>query len=171
MGDIAQAADVSIKTVEAIFGTKMKLLSALRDVTIVGDDEAIPVAERGWFREMLAEPDPRRQLELHAQNSCRIKRRTAALNEVIRRAAQSDPDIGTLWQVFQEQYMEDQRLVAESLAAKGVLRKDLDVGEAAETIWALNHPSFYYLLVHEHGWSVEQHERWLADAFIRQLLR
>jgi AcrR family transcriptional regulator len=171
MGDIAQAAGVSIKTVEAIFGTKARLLTALRDVSIAGDDEVIPVAERGWFREMLEEPDPRRQLELYAQGTCRIKRRTAALNEVIRRAAQGDPEIGELWQVFQGQFMQDQRRVAESLAAKGALRAEMDVDSAAEIIGLLNHPSVYYLAVVDSGWPDERFEHWLADAFIRQLLR
>jgi AcrR family transcriptional regulator len=170
MGDVARAAGVSIKTVEAIFGTKAKLLTALRDVTIAGDDEAIPLAQRSWFREMLEEPDPRRLLRLHARNTCRIKRRTAALNEVIRRAAQADPDMGELWQTFQDQYMADQRLVADRLAVQGALREGLDAAGAANTIWMLNHPSVYYLAVVERGWSEEQFERWLADAFILQLL-
>lgn len=170
MGDIARAAGVSIKTVEASFGTKARLLTVLRDVTIAGDDEAIPVAQRAWFQEMLDEPDPRRQLELHVQHTMRIKRRTAALNEVIRRAAQADPEIGELWRVFQDQFMADQRLVAESLAAKGALRPGLDADGAAETIWALNHPSFYYLMVCEHGWTEAYFERWQTEAAIRQLL-
>ncbi len=171
MADIAQAAGVSIKTVEAVFGTKAKLLTALRDFSIVGDDEAIPVAERAWFQEMLEEPDPHRQLELFAQISCRIKRRAAALTEVIRRAVQADQEIEEQWRVFQDQYMEDQRTVAERLAAKGMLRNGLDVADAAEIIGMLNHPSVYYLAVFERGWSDERFEHWLTDAFIRQLLR
>jgi AcrR family transcriptional regulator len=171
MGDIARAAAVSIKTVEAIFGTKAKLLVALRDVTIVGDDQAIPLAERPWFQEMLAEPEPRRQLRLFAQGTCRIKHRTARLNEVIRRAAPGDPEIGQLWQVVQEQMMADLRMVAERLAAKGVLREQLDLAQAAEILWLLNHPSVYYLAIVERGWPEEQFEQWLADAFIHQLLR
>jgi AcrR family transcriptional regulator len=170
MSDIARAAGVSIKTVEAIFGTKARLLMVLRDVSITGDDAAIPVSERAWFREMLEEVDPRRQLQLFAQGSCRIKRRTAAVNEVIRRAAQVDPEIGERWRVSQDQFIADQRRVAESLAARGALRPEVDVDAAAETIRALNHPSFYYLMVHEQGWSAEDFERWLADALVRTLL-
>jgi TetR/AcrR family transcriptional regulator, regulator of autoinduction and epiphytic fitness len=170
MADIARAAGVSIKTVEAAFGTKARLLTALRDITIAGDDEAVPLAQRSWFKEMLDQPDPRRQLELHARNTGRIKRRTAALNEVIRRAAQVDPEIEELWQVFQNQFLADQRLVAESLASKGVLRPGLNVDAASETIRALNHPSFYYLVVHDQGWAVEYFERWLTDVLIRHLL-
>jgi AcrR family transcriptional regulator len=171
MGDIAQAAKVSIKTVEAIFGTKARLLAALRDVTIVGDDDAIPVAGRPWFREMLEEPDPRRQLQRFAQLSCQIKHRTAALNEVIRRAGQADPQIAELWQALQDQLMEDQRPVAESLAAKGALREGLDAASAADTLWLLNHPSVYYLAVLECDWPEQRFTHWLADTFIHQLLR
>jgi AcrR family transcriptional regulator len=170
MGDIAQAAGVSIKTVEAIFGTKANLLTALRDVAIVGDDEAIPLAERTWFQDMLEEPDPRLQLEILARNTCQIKRRTAALNEAIRRAAQTDSEIAELWRVFQDQFMEDQRKVAERLVDRGALREGLDAAYAAEIIGMLNHPSVYYLAVVDRGWSEELFEHWLVDALNHQLL-
>jgi AcrR family transcriptional regulator len=171
LADIAQAAGVALKTVQAVFGTKARLLSALWDVTVAGDDEAIPVAERAWFREMLEEPDARRQLELGARVARQMKHRVGALTEVIRRAAQTDPEIGALWQVFQDQYLENQTMMAASLAVKGALREGLDVADAAEMLWTLNHPSIYYLLVYERGWSEERYERWLADAFVHQLLR
>lgn len=171
MGDIATAAQVSIKTVEAAFGTKARLLTALWDVSVVGDDEAVSLAQRTWFREMLNEADPRRQLALHARNARRIKHGIGALTEVVRRAAQSDPEIGERWHLIQDQFLENQRMVAESLAAKGALRADLDIADAVEIIWTLNHPSVYYLVVFERGWSEDHYERWLADAFICQLLR
>jgi AcrR family transcriptional regulator len=171
LGDIAHVAGVALRTVEATFGTKAKLLVALRDVTIAGDDDAIPVVDRAWYQEMLAEPDPRRQLELHARVSCQIKRRTAPLIEVIRRAAQFDPEISDLWRVFQEQYLADQWIVAESLAAKGALREPLTAADAAEIIAMPNHPSVYYFAVVERGWPEDRFERWLADAFTDQLLR
>ncbi len=170
LADIARAAGVALKTVQAIFGTKAKLLSALWDVTVAGDDAAISVAERAWFREMLGEPDARRQLELGARIARRIKHRAGALMEVIHRAAQADPEIRERWQQMQNQFLENQAMVAKSLAAKGALRADLEVADAAEIIWTLNHPSIYHLLVRERGWSEERYEHWLADAFIRQLL-
>src|SRR5207244_1855513 len=105
--------------------------------------EAIPLADRAWFRAMLEQPDARRQLLLHAQNSCRIKRRLGALTEVLRRAAPADPEIANLWQLVQDQYLLNQRMVAESLAARGALRRDLDVAHATEMLWMLNHPAVY----------------------------
>jgi AcrR family transcriptional regulator len=171
MPDIARKAGVALPTVEAAFGTKVKLLMALRDVTIVGDDEVIPVAERSWFREMLDEPDPRRQLHRFAEVACRVKQRTARLNEVIRRAAPSDPEIGQVWQEVQDQVLGDHRVVVERLAAKGALREELDVEGATKILWLLNHPSVYYLATVEGGWPEEEFERWLAGAFIHQVLR
>jgi AcrR family transcriptional regulator len=171
LADMARAAGVALKTVQAVFGTKAKLLAALWDVNVAGDDAAIPVADRAWFREVMEEPDARRQLELGARVATRIKHRVGALTEVIRRAAQTDPEIGELWQLFQDQYVENQTMMAASLAAKGALREGLDVTGAAEMLWTLNHPSVYYLLVYERGWSEERYERWLADAFVHQLLR
>jgi AcrR family transcriptional regulator len=171
LADIARGAGVALKTVEAAFGTKAKLLAALWDISVVGDDEAIPVAERAWFQEMLAEPDARRQLTLYARNGRQVKQRVGALIEVVRVAARSDPEIDARWRLIQDQFMEIQRMVAESLAAKGALRAGLDVDDAAEMIWMVNHASVYYLAVFERGWSDDQYERWLADAFIHQLLR
>jgi AcrR family transcriptional regulator len=171
LADIAGAAGVALKTVQAVFGTKSKLLSDLWDVSVVGDDEAIPVAERAWFKETLDEPDPRRQLQLFLQHVDRIKRRVGALAEVVRRAAQGDPEIGALWQLIQDQFIADQRLVMQRLADKGVLQEGLDAAEAAEIMGILNHPSVYYLAVIERGWSEERFERWLADVLLHQLLR
>ena len=170
LADIAGAAGVALKTVQAVFGTKAKLLSDLWDVSVVGDDEAIPVAEREWFRATLEEPDPRRQLQLFLEHVSQIKRRMGALTEVVRRAAQADPEIGALWQLFQDQIVADHRLVAERLAAKGVLREGLNAAEAAEIMGILNHPSVHYLAVVERGWPEERFERWLVGALTQQLL-
>ena len=52
-----------------------------------------PVGERDWYREVLEEPDPARQLRLNAHNSRVVKERAGALLEVIRGAAPTDPDI------------------------------------------------------------------------------
>src|SRR3954462_268111 len=69
-----------------------RALVARRVVAMAGT-----VAERPWFQGILQEPDPQQQLWLLARLGCRIKRRTARLNEVICRAASSDPEIGELW--------------------------------------------------------------------------
>src|SRR5215472_13049920 len=43
---VAAGAEVSVPTVEALFGTKARLLKAAIDVAIAGDDEPVPVLDR-----------------------------------------------------------------------------------------------------------------------------
>ena len=45
---IAGQADVSVPTVELLFGTKGRLLKAAIDVAIAGDHEPVPVLDRSW---------------------------------------------------------------------------------------------------------------------------
>ena len=58
----------------------------------------------------------------------------------------------------------------EVLHHKNALRPSLDVAQAADILWTLNHPSLYLLLVDERGWTPEHYEQWLADALCSQLL-
>src|ERR687887_1975730 len=55
---IAAAAGVAFKTVYAAFGTKAEVLRALWNLRMRGDEEPVPLAQRTWFRELIAEPDP-----------------------------------------------------------------------------------------------------------------
>jgi hypothetical protein len=41
---------------------------------------------------------------------------------------------------------------------------------AADIIWSMNSPEFFVLLTAQRGWSPEEFEHWLADAWIRLLL-
>src|ERR1700749_1518846 len=67
--EIAGRAGVSKPPVFAAAGSKQAILKQLRDIALAGDDEPVPVAQRPWYREALAEPDPRRALRLYARNA------------------------------------------------------------------------------------------------------
>ncbi len=62
------------------------------------------------------------------------------------------------------------RLFAMNLAETGCLRTGLSVPMAADIIWSMNSPEFFVLLTAQRGWSPEEFEHWLADAWIRLLL-
>src|SRR5471032_1464654 len=66
MSAIAAEAGVSLKTVYLAFETKGRLLLALWQFVLVGEDSDAPVARRDWYREVVDEPDPARQLQLNA---------------------------------------------------------------------------------------------------------
>src|SRR6478752_4992876 len=69
MEAIAAEAGVALKTVYVVFETKSGLLRGLWNHLLRGGDDELPVAEQEWYRELLDEPDPERQLRLNARNS------------------------------------------------------------------------------------------------------
>jgi AcrR family transcriptional regulator len=166
MAAIASEAGVALKTVYVVFESKGGVLRALWNMLLRGDEGDAPVAERGWYREVLEEPDPERTLRLNARNSRMGKERIGAVVEVIRTAAPTDPDIGALWERIQNEYRANQRGVVESL---GKATK-LDHDRAADILWTLNHPDVWQLLVGRRGWSAEDYERWCAEMAVAELL-
>jgi AcrR family transcriptional regulator len=167
---IAVEAGVSLKTVYVVFGTKSGLLRALWHRLLRGDNEDIPVGEQPWFRGVIDEPDPRKQLRLNARNSREVKQRAGVLMEVIQGAAPADEEIGQLWSRIQTEFHANQRAVVASLREKGALRDGIDVDAATDILWTLNHPSLYHLLVGQRGWSPDRYEQWLDDLLSSQLL-
>jgi AcrR family transcriptional regulator len=170
MDAIAAEAGVSLKTVYIAFATKSGVLRALWDLSLKGDQDAAAVAERPWYREILEEPDPERQLRLNARNSCVVKQRIAWVLRVIRDAAPVDPDSGELWSLIQSDFYDNQRVIVASIHKKKGLRRGLDVKRATDILWTLNHPEVWLLLVGTRGWTPKQYEQWFGDTACAQLL-
>jgi AcrR family transcriptional regulator len=171
MAAIASAGGVSLKTVYLVFESKSRLLRALWHLLLRGEQDSVPVGEQHWYKEVLDEPDPERQLRLNARNSLVVKARAGAILDVIRDAASSDPEIAALWERIQAEFHDNQRAIVQSIADKHALASGLDVARATDILWALNHPTLYSLLARERHWSNGRYERWLADLFCAQLLR
>ncbi|MCE7010406.1 TetR/AcrR family transcriptional regulator [Kibdelosporangium philippinense] len=166
---VAREAGVSTKTVYLSFPTKRQLLLSVWDLALHGDDEQIPVADRDWFREMIDEPDPSRQLYLYCCTA-HTKVRFADVLEVIRGAAAADPEIAELWQKMQAEFYDNQRRIVVALDEKGGLRPGLSVDDANDLLWTLNHPTVFHMLVAERGWSPEKYRDWLYATLRQQLL-
>jgi AcrR family transcriptional regulator len=170
MAAIAKEAGVALKTVYVAFETKTGLLRALWHLLRRGDEDDVPIGERPWYREVLAEPDPERQLRVGAHNARLVKERAAALMKVIRSAAATEPDAAELWSRVESDFYDNQRAVVQVLHDNGTLRPGLDVARAADVMWTLNHPDLWHLLVGERGWTPEAWEQWFADTVCQQLL-
>ncbi len=170
MDTIASEAAVSLKTVYLAFDTKGRLLRAVWDRALKGDESDEPVAVRPWYVEVLEERDPERKLRLLAANACVVKQRIGALLRVIRDAAPSDADGRELWELIQSDFYANQLAIVESLDRTHDLAPHLDARRAADLLWTLNHPDLWLLLVGQRGWTPEQFEAWLGDTACAQLL-
>jgi len=170
MEAVAAEAGVALKTVYVAFETKSGLLRALWNHLLRGGRDEVPIAQQEWYRDVLGEPDPERQVRRAFAHARQVKVRIGPLFEVIRGAAAIDPDIGALWRRIQDEFHANQRVIVESLDAKHALRAGLGVGRATDVMWTINHPSVWQLLVDERGWTPDAYERWCADLACSQLL-
>jgi AcrR family transcriptional regulator len=168
--NIAREAGVSQPTITAVFGTKAQLLSHMIQLAVRGDAESLPLTERSWWQAMLSEPDPRRQLALHAANARRIHERSADIAEIVRGAATADPEIASILRELAEGRLRDAQMVAQSLDEKKALAGTVGRERAADLLWSLCSHDLYRMLVNERHWSSEQYEQWLASSLIHSLL-
>ena len=140
-------------TVFTAAGSKQAILKQLRDIALAGDDEPVPVAQRPWYREALAEPDPRRVLRLHARNATAIHRRSADVHEVLRAAAASDKDLHDLWRASEDERRGGAAIVVDALLHKSPLKAGLDCAAAIDIVWILTSSDIFWRLVHTRRWS------------------
>ena len=168
---VAAEAKVALKTVYVVFATKSGLLHELWNIRLGGDAEPVPVLDRPWYRDLLAEPDPRRLLRRFAAQSRQVKQRSGALMTVIRNGASTDPAVADLWRLIQDEFHAVLRPIATRLSTDGVLAEHLTTATASDLLWTLNHPDVWHLLCVERGWTPDAYEDWLGRSFESQLLR
>ena len=167
---ISAQADVPVATVYRLFSSKHGILKALLDVSIVGDDEPVPMAARPHVQALLADPDPEAQLAGFVAIAADVNCRVGPIYRILVSAASADSDAASLLDELTRQRHEGQRRIARSLARHGALRDDLRERDAADIIHALLSPELYRLLVVDRRWKLERYERWLTGVLSDQLL-
>jgi AcrR family transcriptional regulator len=167
---ISDRADVPPATVYRLFSSKHGILKSLLDVSIAGDDERVPMADRPQVRTLLGDRDPREQLAGFVAVAVQVNDRVAPLYRILVSAAGTDPDAAALLDELTGQRQQGQRVIARSLARSGALRPDLRERDAADLIHALISPELYRLLVIDRGWKPERYEQWLTAVLADQLL-
>ena len=140
------------------------------EVSIAGDDQAVPLADQPHVRALLADPDPGNQLTGFAGIIHGILSRAEPLYRILVSAAATDPDAAALLAELTQQRQQGQAQFARSLARTGALRPELRERDAADIIHALTLPEVYRLLVCDRGWRPHRYEQWLAQTLIGQLL-
>jgi AcrR family transcriptional regulator len=168
---IAARAGVSKPTVFASVGSKAEVLKVVKDVAIAGDDAPIALADRPSLQGVVAEPDPRRSLELMSHVHVAVCQRFGAIEACLQAAAGADPAVTELWQTNLDQRRQGAALIVRSLRTKGPLRAGLRVEEAVDLLWAHMSPAaMWQPLVVRQGWTPARYRRWWAQTVADHLL-
>lgn len=167
---IATTADVAWQTVYSVFGTKAAILSEVFDVTVAGDDEPVPIAERPFVRRIATARDPRDKARILAAHLRATNARTADIQSVIESAAASDADMAALWNTLMDQLIRGMTMAVTALRKQNALRDDLTIKQAADRLWWYAGPWAYRGLVTTRGWNLDEFENWLTETILTQIM-
>lgn len=170
VSDIASRAGVNVDTVYELVGRKPVLLRELIEQAISGVDHAVVAEERDHVVAMRDEPDPIKKLVIYAHAIRETQERLAPLLLALREASSTEPEAGQVWKEISDRRAVNMRKMVSDLREAGGLRSGLSLDEAADVVWLTNSPELFVMLTRERGWSPDQYERWLCDAWSRLLL-
>jgi AcrR family transcriptional regulator len=162
---IAELAEVSPKTIAAVFGSKRALLAE------VINPEAFSTPVKLLIEELRATEDPSRQLSLVAQITRQAYEPLASSLELLRTAGAVAPELADLARQIEARRRQNQARLIASLSEQGALRPGLSFEEATDVLWALTSYDVYRMLVVEQGWEPARYETWLAQLLIQHLLQ
>jgi AcrR family transcriptional regulator len=170
MAAVAEAAGVSHETVYASIGPKPVVFRHLVETALSGTDEPVPPLERDYARQVMAERNPGRLIEIYAGAMRATQERLALLFEVLTHGAKTAPELATYYKELRNRRARYTRMIAEHLAEIGGLRADVPVRVAADVLFGFNSSEFFLLFVRDRGWKPEFFEQWLADSWKALLL-
>jgi len=168
---IARAAAVSAQTVYNTFGTKADLLKHVYDVTLVGDDDPVPFAQRPEVVALYATDDAREFLAGYAAVGLLLLERLGPLMSVIRAgAAAGNTDLRAHLAKTDAERLIGTTMAARHAAELGGRRPGVDEAQARDAIWMLNSVEVWLLLTRDRGWSGQQYVSWLGRAMADAVL-
>ena len=162
MRAVAAEAGVSVPTVELLFGTKARLLKAAIDVAIAGDDEPVPVLDRGWTDAAVAATGADEFLSIVAREVGSAQARSAGLVLAVFEGSSKDPELADLTEQMIRQRSITAGWIVDVLAGKAPLHDELTRPDAADTVWLLMDPAVFDRLVRHRGWTVDRYQDWFA---------
>jgi hypothetical protein len=140
------------------------LLKEVVETAIVGDDDDVPVAARGWFSEALGEPDPGTKLQLIVDGTTALHERTGPMFSVARGAAAVDPDVAQLWASGKKGHRADMGRLAVALGEARMIPPGRDVEWATTVLYVLLGLETWDLVRVELDHDVEGYRTWLLTS-------
>lgn len=162
---IAEAAEVSPKTVSAVFGSKRAILAE------VVNPNAFDTHVQQLLGELRATPDSGRRVSLVVQITRQVYESLVLELELLRTAGGVAPELADLARQIEVRRRQNQALLVAYLHEQGTLRHGLSPEEANDVLWALTSYDLYRMLVVEQRWPPDRYETWLAHLLIQNLLQ
>ena len=171
VGAVAERARVSAQTVYNAVGSKQELLKAAYDVTLAGDDEPVPLADRPEVRAMYALTDRADFLHAYARLGRQVAERVGPLMlQIAAGAAGGDPDLIEHERVTDTERLTGTGMVVQRVVKLGGLAPGLSVDRARDRIWTLNSIQVWDLLTRSRGWTGEAYQEWIGDQMCAAVL-
>ena len=170
MPEVARAAGVSVQTVYKAFANKATLLKAVFDVSVAGDDEPVPVAERDFIAAIQAEPDAAMKIEMYFSHIASISPRVCPVQLLVRDAAASDRAAAEVWDQMRQEMLTAMGHMTADLMSTGQVRDELSAEDVRDVLWTYHGPELYDLLVVHRGWTTARYGEFLRDAVVAAVL-
>lgn len=167
---VAERAEVDPRTVYKVFGSKVGLLSRLGDIAIVGDQDAIPVAERSWAADAFGADTGSERVQAFAAVIRHVMASAGWAFRIAAQAASTDTDANALWTSGQRHRLRDATKLINSLRHAHLLRPDRSTRDAVATVWLISSPETFIQLIDGLGWTIGRYERWVERTLADTLL-
>jgi AcrR family transcriptional regulator len=156
MRDVAREAGVATETVYAHFSSKTDLLGQVVDIAVVGDEDAVPLAQRPEFVALGHGPRAGR-IVAAAQLLTEVHVRTAGFAKVLREAAHTDEAMADELDSTRRRMRADVERALTLLIGRNPTDQELD------GILAVVSVEVYLLLTEFSRWDRRQYEAWIAE--------
>jgi AcrR family transcriptional regulator len=171
MRAIAGEAGVAVPTVEALFGTKARVLKAAIDVAIAGDDDQVAVLDRHWARVAEQAANVEQFLAIAARVIAPAQSRSSGLVLALFEGSSADAELARVATQMVTSRAETARWLVDTMITKAPLRDGCTRVEAIDTMWILMDPAVYDRLTRQRQWTSEQYQEWFAGSAYRLLIR
>ena len=161
VADIAAAAGVSGPTVFAAFGSKVTLLKEAAETTIVGDAEAVPMADRPEMRHVHAGRTAGEVLDRLVTLIVDRAPQVQPIFAVMYAACDAQPEIADLVELIDRQRLSGATALARTVADRLGTDEANRVAELRDCIWAAMSPTLYETFVVRRGWPPARYAGWL----------
>lgn len=164
MEAIAEAAEVSPKTVAAVVGSKREILAELVN------PDAFDAPIQDLLNQLRTSQEPEQRIKLAVFITRRVYESLGTEFELLRSAGVVAPELAELArQIEARRRYRESDLIA-NLHERGMLRHHLSSDEALDILWSLTGYDLYRMLVIECGWGAERYENWLSQLLLDRLL-